>query len=376
MKKYVIFFILTLFLSSAFAQETIDISGKIRGLGDESLILRYRFDGTTHMDTITAKNDVFSFRKDIKLPHPIWATLLVPGATPNVATFTTDFFIDNNISIVIDGDLSDGTRVTAQNSPFFDEIAKLREINREDNSALMVLRGEWMALLSGGASREDSAVKVLGEQLSEIQKRMTERQDDFIKNNPNSIYAAYLYSLQLLGKSADEVELVFNRFTAEVQNSAFGRTIHTYLERAKIVAPGAVAPNFTQKDINGNTVTLEQFKGQHVMLVFWGSWCGPCRRSHPHLVQKVEKYRNEIQFIGFASDRDRNAWKKAIEDDKLDFIHCNLFDRLNGEDVAALYNVRAFPTKVFIDPQGKIIRTVIGTDANELDELLKTAIGR
>ncbi|MCL2683070.1 MAG: AhpC/TSA family protein [Bacteroidales bacterium] len=354
-------------------QKTIEIFGKIRGLGDESMVLRYRFDGTTYMDTITAKNDIISFKKEIELPRPIMATLTYIGAGQDALLITsTEFFIDNNVNIVLDGEFGDLYNLKATNSPFFDDVVKLREENREDFLWSTKLRAEVFELVAAGAGDRDEV-----KQWSEIQSRMANRQENFIKNNPNSVYAAYLFSLQLLRKTVDEIEEVFNRFTPEVQRSAFGEQIRTYLETAKKVAPGAVAPNFRQKDIDGNIVTLEQFRGKYVMLMFWGSWCGPCRRSHPHLMELLNAYKDSpLQVIGFASDRDRNAWKKAIEDDKLDFIHCNLFDKLDGEDVAALYNVRAFPTKVFIDPQGKIVKTSIGANEKELEELFETTFGQ
>jgi thiol-disulfide isomerase/thioredoxin len=212
-----------------------------------------------------------------------------------------------------------------------------------------------------------------------ISEKIEENIKDFIENNKKSVYAAFLYSTDLLGRPVEEIESVYNQFSNDVKASVFGKQIQTYIETAKRLASGEVAPNFTQEDINGNTVTLEQFKGKHVMLVFWGSWCGPCRRSHPHLVELVKKYKNDVQFIGFASDKDKDKWKEAIEKDKLNFIHCNLFDKLNGEDVAALYNIKAFPTKMLIDAQGKIVGTVIGMgeeESKQLDDMLKKSVGK
>jgi len=322
--------------SNKVGYETFEISGKIKGLGDESVVLRYRFEGTTYLDTIIAKNDVISFRKNIKLPHLQFATLTYIGDNQDLPVRSTDFFIDNHINIVLEGDLNDLRNLRAINSPFFSEVVKFREGN-------------------GNV-------------------------EDFIKNNPNSVYAAYLYTITLSRKSAGEVEEAFNRFSRDVQKSAFGKIIHTFMETARKIAPGQPAPNFTQKDINGNTVTLEQFRDNHVMLVFWGSWCGPCRRSHPHLMEWLNKYKDSpLQVIGFASDKDRDAWEKAIADDQLDFIHCNLFDRPNGENVQTMYNIRNFPTKIFIDPQGNIVGILVGAgDAEKkiMEGWLTNAFGR
>ena len=346
MKKIAFSILATAFLlscnSNKVGYETFGISGKIKDLGDESIVLRYRFDGTTYFDTIKANNDVISFKKDIKLPHPLMATLTYIGTNHSPLVPSTEFFIDNGISIVLDGNLDDLFNLKAKNSPFFSDVVRFREENK-------------------GNAHSDNVQK-------------------FIENNPNSVYAAYLYTITMSRRSAEEVEDFFNRLSLNVQNSAFGKIIHTFMETAKRTAPGQPAPNFTQKDINGNTVTLEQFRDNYVMLVFWGSWCGPCRRSHPHLMEWLNKYKGSpLQVIGFASDKDRDAWKKAIADDQLDFIHCNLFDRPNGENVQTMYNIRNFPTKVFIDPQGRMVGTVVGAgDAEKkiMEDWLTNAFGR
>jgi peroxiredoxin len=357
-------------------QGTFEITGTIKGLGDESVVLRYRFEGTTYLDTLTAQNDVISFRKEIELPHLVWAMLHYIGENQDLLITHTGFFIDNGIRIVLSGDLNDFSTLNAKNSPYFSEVAKLRDIQRELNLELWT-SGRYTSQNAGTLS--ETELIELRERRNAISQEMEENIQNFIKTGKNSVYAAYLFSTQLFGKTADEVEEIFNQFTQSVQKSAFGEQIRTYMETARRLEPGNPAPNFTQKDINGNIVTLEQFRGQHVMLVFWGSWCGPCRRSHPHLVELAKKYQKEMQLVGFASDKDKDKWKEAIEKDKLDFIHCNLFDKLNDEDVGALYNLKVFPTKVLIDSEGKIMKTVIGAgdeQKKELEDLLRIATGR
>jgi len=377
MKKCTLISVMVFLSISVFAQKTIEISGKINGLGNESVVLSYRFESVTYFDTITAKNDVVSLKKNIDLPHPVWATLRYIGTSRDLLVASTNFFVDNGVNIVLEGDITDLFSLRALNSPMFDDIVKLREENRPHLFGTFRLN-QHVAKHSAEISQD--SMQSLRELMSAYTRAISENTERFIQNNKHSLYAAYLYTTLLFGKSVDEIEKAYNLFTEDVRNSVFGKQIHTFWETAKKTAPGAPAPNFTQKDIHGNIVTLEQFRGNYVMLVFWGSWCGPCRRSHPHLMELLAKYKDSpLRVVGFASDRDRNAWKKAIEDDKLDFIHCNLFDRLNDENVGTLYNVRFFPTKVIIDPQGKIITTIVGASdpqKAELETILKNAFGK
>ncbi len=418
MKKHLITTIITLLLSPVFAQETIEITGKIRGLDNESMVLRYRFDGTIYSDTITAQNDVISFKKELKLPFPIMATFQYIGEDKDLLFNSTEFFISNDAPIEISGYFGDFYNLQAKNSPYFGDVAALRfeskdtyrdfltyqrlstkarnKLKQWDSTAVTISKTECTEQMdfAEAASYEkydtlspadtktklESDIKRYNERLMGYYEQLQAAEDAFILSYPNSEYAAYLYSTSLTGKSAEEVEKQYSQWTEKVQQSPYGQMVYTYMEAAKKVAPGAIAPAFTQKDINGKTVTLKQFKGKYVLLCFWGSWCGPCRRSHPHLMELVNKYQGKkFQAVGFASDRNKDKWKEAIEKDKLDFIHCNLFDKLNGEDVGTLYNIKSFPTKILIDPQGKIVGTVIGMGDDEskrLDEMLETALGK
>ena len=104
-----------------------------------------------------------------------------------------------------------------------------------------------------------------------------------------------------------------------------------------------------------------------MLLDFWGSWCGPCRASHPHLKALQAHYGPQgLEVI--------NIWLKAVEEDQMTWTQI-----LNNEDrevcdVVKLYGITAFPTKVLIDPEGKIIVKTVGESA-PIDEKLKEVFG-
>ena len=100
------------------------------------------------------------------------------------------------------------------------------------------------------------------------------------------------------------------------------------------------------------------------MLDFWGSWCGPCRASHPHLKELWEKYKDQVVFIGIAQETSENVeenqkeWRKAVKEDGMEWTQI-----LNNEgetDVVKLYGISAFPTKILISPEGKILCKLVG----------------
>ena len=127
------------------------------------------------------------------------------------------------------------------------------------------------------------------------------------------------------------------------------------LENAKSLLEGGQAPNLTGNNPEGESLQLSDLKGQYVLIDFWASWCGPCRRENPHVVKLYEKYHEKgFEIFGVSLDREKNRWVKAIKDDGLTWQHISdLKGWQSGH--AATYGVRSVPTTVLLDKEGKII---------------------
>ena len=106
-----------------------------------------------------------------------------------------------------------------------------------------------------------------------------------------------------------------------------------------------------------------------VLIDFWASWCGPCRAFNPTLTKIYKEYKKKgFGIIGVSLDRDKDAWRKAIKDDKLDWVHVSDLGFWNNE-VAKQYHVRYIPQSIFVDQEGKILKRQPSHE--EIEELLK-----
>ncbi|MDP4933763.1 MAG: AhpC/TSA family protein [Salibacteraceae bacterium] len=159
--------------------------------------------------------------------------------------------------------------------------------------------------------------------------------------NPDNEYDYYLKVIQALDGTANGNEY-YDALSSEV------------LAMRKL-APGSPAPEISLPQPNGEMLSLSDLKGQYVLIDFWASWCGPCRRENPNVKRVYEKYHDKgFEILGVSLDKAANAWTAAIAQDGLTWKHVSDLQYWNSS-VVPEYQITGIPLTVLVDKEGNII---------------------
>lgn len=142
--------------------------------------------------------------------------------------------------------------------------------------------------------------------------------------------------------------------------------------RQELADNHAKAPDFSLPDLEGKMIKLSSFKNKWVVLDFWGSWCPWCIKGFPGLKSVYEKYAGKLEVIGIDCNDPEANWRAAVKKYELPWV--NVYNAVTKGGVLEAYGVQAFPTKVLINPKGKIEKIYVGEDPafyTDLQNLIK-----
>lgn len=161
-----------------------------------------------------------------------------------------------------------------------------------------------------------------------------------------------------------EIEKAIQALSDQVKTSAIGLSVLPYVEQTKISAVGSIVPDYILQAPDGKFHAIRDWigKGDYVLLEFWASWCGPCKKEIPHLLDVLKKYKDKkIKIIGISMDTLVDEWKMAIEQHGITWAQLSTLQGFSG-DLPQLFRVRGIPTCILIAPDGRIIhRTARGS---------------
>ncbi|MBQ3521639.1 MAG: TlpA family protein disulfide reductase [Bacteroidales bacterium] len=253
----------------------------------------------------------------------------------------------------------------------------------KENKILAELNGKMMPLINDGGNisvklatdttlAEQQKVE-LKQQSDELDKKVAAIRENFIKEHPSSIAALWLMEDMLIRKQIEvsALEPILEKVDAKYHTNYFYISVKNRVEGAKNAAVGAQCPPVKGTDQSGNEFDITSLRGKYIIIDFWGTWCGACLAGMPDMKAFRDKHSDKVQIVGVAKDTDIEAWKKCIEKNQMDWP--NILIGTGEADYASKFNVQGYPTKILVDPDGKIIYRTSG-ESKEFYNIAKSLI--
>ncbi len=350
---------------------------KLENINKEApAFLGYNINNSMHIDTVYAnKNNEFIFESEIPAVNRAFLNLAHQKIDPTMPPNNDDgisVYLEKGELLITGKDSLKTAKVsgTPQNEDLqlLNAIAKSYEarVNRLNNSYSKATQ-----------DKDNAKIEALQNEYNSLMEEQKERELEWVKAHNNSIV-----SLDWMRKNINVIQEktlateLFNGFTDEVKKSPAGIIYSNILGQTKGADIGFEAPDFSAKQPNGETLSVRSLRGKYVLLDFWASWCGPCRRENPNVVKAYNEYKDKgFTVLGYSLDGGNNAlnsWTAAIEKDGLIWNHISDLAGWNSLPVQ-LYGVNSVPTNFLLDPNGVIIaKNLRGEDLeNKLKEILK-----
>ena len=386
MKRYLLFLCGVFSLLTCYSQEGFTLKIKLSNFKNYTPFIFYTNDNKHVLDTThTTENGWLIFKGKVSEPVIVsFGTRRNPndvirraggGFIPGPPLL---FFLTNE-EIKIEGDADAVYMAKVEGGTANKEWSSIRPKQNE------LVHESWTALKKAYESPQSGDAITLSEAEklgAENEKKEAKLKRDFMKKNPNSLVSLYFLSGMQISLSPQELKAEYGKLGNTYKNGSIAKGIAKQIESMEATAIGKEAIALHKNDVNGKEVSLETLKGKYVLLDFWGSWCMPCRATHPHLKELYAKYKADgFEILGIAQELrekledSRKTWIAAINQDEIPWLQVLNDEGKEQFDAVKAYGVTSYPTKILLDREGKIIARYAGEEG-DIDKKLKEIFGK
>ncbi len=326
MKHYTLIFLVLIIVSCKQEKDQFTLNVKIEGQYPDSLFLNYG----DKKEGLLIENGRGTFYGNVE------SILGARFNTNKFSSLTDDFYLENNI------------------------------INVNLLSEFKVIKGTEIYMLSL-AKVEGSRADLIRQEHEVFQK----------KHHLDKNWKTLLYNkIAELIKTKQKHPYGFDLLNGAVSQSALGiselRTLYALIDKnllsigeknkieykifpKKRIVVGDSILDFELNDVSGAPISTKDYRGSILLIDFWASWCKPCRKQVPEMIELADKYKTrKFNILGVSLDKNKEKWLNAVKEDKL--VWDNVIDTIGGKGKVALdYGIVSIPSYVIINEKGVVV---------------------
>ena len=343
----------------AFAQQTVTIKGNVKFIDKDFKVSVYQRSGTDK-----------KILAEVPVNEDHTYSITVPFDKPGVATVDCGRWQDVNVwledeNMDIDFRGKDTAKIIIKNPPYvYIRAGKKNEVMNLVNfvgyrgyqSMIAISQNVWRAKIEDEKTKNtlsSSLYDANGDNSRAWMRYLAEHYAD---------QTSVLVPISRLNeeKDANLINTTLNHLeatseTAKLLVADYRKTKAEEKEMRERMKEGNPAPEFTFQNEKGKTVNIKKLKGKVIVLDFWASWCGPCRKEIPNVKKYYAEYKDKgVQFLSVSIDAKKDAWTKALKEEQMPWMQGWTPDA--GRAVMNTYQFGGIPFIILIDKDGNIYR--------------------
>jgi thiol-disulfide isomerase/thioredoxin len=346
MKKFIPLLLCIFSIASA-QEKSFTLNLQLKGVEEGTKVfLSHKYDDQTLIDSSLVKKGTAEFKGKTPEPNMYWITF-TKNENP-----TLIFFIDGG-KVAISAHRDSLAKAVVKAGKTQEDYKQVMDFTSKFNATKNGLHQRFQLCNSRGDQKCAQAI-IDTAMLTEI--KYINDLFTFIKKNPESNTGGYIiFSSVFDWPSIPTYDSLYNALGAKVKNGKFGKLALNKINSIKGTTIGYPAIDFIQANAEGKSISLSSFKGKVVLVDFWASWCGPCRKENPNVVAAYNKYKSKgFDIFGVSFDDNKDRWLNAVQKDGLAWTQVSDLKGW-GNEAGKLYGVSSIPFNLLLDKDGKIL---------------------